>query len=272
MTLGSTVPADPCPGPRDRPGDIPSPIIVPAVDIRTDPRIPAMFAEYARQRIRAAAQRCPFPIRSIRVRLADHHDTAVSHAFVAQADIVTSRMVRIQVTGATAREAVDALQARARARLHTLPAPRPAPWSHCEPQAATLLFLRPVRERKVVRTKCFHLIERTPAEAAVDMTLMDYTFELFRETGAETDSVLYRTGHDGYRLIRLDRRPVAVHTDPRQITVDPRPAPRWDREQALVRLSLSGLPFLFYRDRDLDRGCVLYHRYDGHYGFMTSRR
>ncbi len=245
---------------------------VPAVDVRLDDRIPRMFGEYARRRMYAAAQRCPAPVTSIRVRLADHHDSAIAHAFVAQADITTYRAIRVQVTGATAREAVDALQARTSARLRTLNAPRPMPWNHCGAHAATLLYARPVQERTIVRTKCFHPHRGTPAEVAVDMALMDYTFELFTERGAETVSLLGRTPHDGYRLTRLERRPPGGDAGIGHIAVDRRPAPRLHLDEALARLSLSGSPFLFYRDSDRDSGCVLYHRFDGHYGFMTSRR
>ncbi|MGF6887446.1 hypothetical protein ABIA39_005955 [Nocardia sp. GAS34] len=30
-----------------------------------------------------------------------------------------------------------------------------------------------------------------------------------------------------------------------------------------------GWPFVFFRDPACHRGCVLYHRYDGHYGLLT---
>ena len=31
------------------------------------------------------------------------------------------------------------------------------------------------------------------------------------------------------------------------------------------------MPFLFYLDGDHGRGCVLYHRYDGHYGLIAAK-
>ena len=39
-----------------------------------------------------------------------------------------------------------------------------------------------------------------------------------------------------------------------------------------ARLELSGLPFVFFVDRHTDVGCVLYIRYDGHYGLITPSR
>ncbi|MBF6145880.1 sigma 54 modulation/S30EA ribosomal C-terminal domain-containing protein [Nocardia nova] len=245
---------------------------LPTVDIRLGDRVPSMFGEYARRRIGDAARCAPSPVASIRVRLADHRDSALANPFVAQADIVAERPLRVQVTGATARDAVDLLQARTRARLRMPIGGGATRRQRCEPQAATLLYLRPVTQRKIVRTKCFHLLDRTAAEAAADMALMDYDFWLFAESGAETESVLARTTGGHYRLIRLDERAATADSANLPLTVADAPAPVLDRVEALARLQLSGSPFLFFRDRELDRGCVFYHRYDGHYGFITSRR
>lgn len=231
-----------------------------------------MFGDYARQRIRRAVERHPSPITSVRVRVTDHHDTAAADPFVAQVDIATSRAIRVQVTGASVPGVVDALQARTRTRLQALARSGPIAWERCGPQAPTLLFVRPAHQRTIMRTKAFRLHDHMAADAAVYITLMDYPFEMFHEPGAEAESLLYRTAHGDYRLTRLDPPPRAVIPGNLRITVDNAPAPELNRRQALHRLSLSGSPFLFYRDPALDRGCVLYHRYDGHYGLIVSRR
>ncbi|WP_067901376.1 sigma 54 modulation/S30EA ribosomal C-terminal domain-containing protein [Nocardia vaccinii] len=247
-------------------------IAVPVIDVRLDGPIPNIFGDYARQRIGRVAERSPSPITAIRIRLAARHESAVVNPFVAQVDIAASRPVRVQVTGASAPSVVDSLRARVWTRLRTLSAGNAIEGERCPSQAEPLLYLRPVRQRTVTRTKFFCLKTRTPPQIALDMALMDYTFELFRETGAATDSVLYRTSHGDYRLTRLDLRPHSVITGDLPISIDDAPVPELDRAEALSRLSLSAAPFLFYRDRALERGCVLYHRYDGHYGLMTSRR
>jgi hypothetical protein len=276
LTAAATVPPD------QRPDDDASlalpgsgyekPYALPPVDVHLGDRIPQMFGDYARRRIIGAVERTPSPITSIRVRLANHNDSAMANPIVAQADITASRAIRIQVTGRTVPEAVDALQARTRARLCALAGSGSIPWRRCGQQDPTLLYIRPVAQRTVVRTKLLHLHVHTAADAAIDMALMDYTFELFRESTAETESVLYLTTHGDYRLTRLDPRPEAVVAGRLPITVDEAPAPELDRREALARLSLSGMPFLFYRDRGLERGCVLYYRYDGHYGVLAGRR
>ncbi|WP_181063168.1 sigma 54 modulation/S30EA ribosomal C-terminal domain-containing protein [Nocardia nova] len=245
---------------------------LPTVDIRLGDRVPSMFGEYARRRIGDALRCAPSPVVSIRVRLADHRDSALANPFVAQADIVAARQLRVQVTAATAREAVDKLQTRTRTRLRMPIGGGPAQQHRCEPRAATLLYLRPVTQRKIMRTKCFHLLDRTAAEAGADMALMDYDFCLFTESGADTESVLALTTGGRYRLIRLDERTATADSANLPLAVADAPAPVLERAEALARLQLSGSPFLFYRDRELDRGCVFYHRYDGHYGFITSRR
>ena len=47
--------------------------------------------------------------------------------------------------------------------------------------------------------------------------------------------------------------------------------PLLDTTEAVERLRLTGLPFLFYLDGDHASGCVLYHRYDGHYGLIDPQ-
>jgi hypothetical protein len=51
--------------------------------------------------------------------------------------------------------------------------------------------------------------------------------------------------------------------------VSPVPAPCLAVSEAIERLELAGQPFVFFIDPDTERGTVLYHRYDGHYGLIT---
>lgn len=108
--------------------------------------------------------------------------------------------------------------------------------------------------------------------AAHEMTMMDYSFRLFVESGTGAESLLHRTAHGDYRLLQIASRPQAVAPSCLPLVTPGKPVPELGREEALAELALSGSPFLFYRDPALDRGCVLYHRYDGHYAFMTSRQ
>ena len=53
------------------------------------------------------------------------------------------------------------------------------------------------------------------------------------------------------------------------LTISPQSAPRLTVDEAIERIGLLGLPFLFFVDAARDRGSVLYHRYDGQYGVIT---
>ncbi|GAB2727897.1 sigma 54 modulation/S30EA ribosomal C-terminal domain-containing protein [Nocardia thraciensis] len=244
--------------------------------------VSAAGAQYAREKISRALDYASEPVLSARVRLSGHGDPAAADPVVAQANVnMAGRAVRVQVTGASTREAVDLLQARLRSRLARLSrnweairgsrSPvTPHEWRHGDATRARLpYFPRPEEERQVVRHKSYALAHETVDEAAFDMEIMDYDFHLFTESGSRVGSVLYRSGATGYRLAQVDPHPGDVTPGSVAVSFSPWPAPELSVEGAIVRLELTGWPFVFFRHRGLDRGGVLYHRYDGHYGLIT---
>jgi hypothetical protein len=239
-------------------------------------------ADYAREKIRHALDYAPEPVLSARVRLTGHRDPAVAEPIGAQANVnMQGRAVRVQVAAETTREAIDLLEARLKARLERMPrhweavrgsVPKEGPheWRHGEPPRQQLpYFPRPAEAREIIRRKSYALAGEICDEAAFDMESMDYDFHLFTESGSGSDSVLYRTENGGYRLAQVDPRPAAVTPGAVPVTVSPAPAPVLGAGEAIQRLESTGWPFVFFRDRDLNRGSVLYHRYDGHYGLIT---
>jgi hypothetical protein len=143
-------------------------------------------------------------------------DPAVERPVVAQANLdVNGRLVRAQVEGFTAREAVDRLEARLRHRLERaaehwearrgkLPVVGPHEWRHdSESTHRPSYFPRPEDERQIIRRKSFTLPTSTVDEAALQMDLLDYDSPVHRE-GHDTDSVLYRAGPTGYRLAQVN--------------------------------------------------------------------
>ena len=56
---------------------------------------------------------------------------------------------------------------------------------------------------------------------------------------------------------------------PGSVTVSPLVASRLTIREAAERLDESGQPFTFFIDAATGRGCVLYHRYDGHHGLLV---
>ncbi|MEU7769201.1 sigma 54 modulation/S30EA ribosomal C-terminal domain-containing protein [Nocardia sp. NPDC049190] len=239
-------------------------------------------ADYAREKIEHALDYAPERVLSARVRLTGHRDPAAAEPIVAQANVnMAGRGVRVQVTAETTRESVDLLEARLKARLERMarhweavrggrPGLGPHEWRHGDaPRQPSPYFPRPAEGRGIVRRKSYALAEETCDEAAVDMESMDYDFHLFTELGSGSDSVLYRTEDGGYRLAQVDPQPDAVGRGTVPVTVSPASSPVLSVDEAIERLELTGWPFVFFRDRSLDRGSVLYHRYDGHYGLIT---
>jgi ribosome-associated translation inhibitor RaiA len=238
-------------------------------------------ADYVRDKIGHALRYASEPVLSVRVHLSGHRDPAVEKPIVAQANVdFDGRSVRVQVAAASTREAIDLLAARLTARLERFarhweairggqPGLGPHEWRHGDVQRTPLpYFPRSAEQRELVHRKSFALADETCDEAAFDLETMDYDFHLFTESGSGTDSVLYRTD-SGYRLAQVVSQPDLVTGGAVPVTVSPVPAPVLDVDDAIARLELTGWPFVFFRDRAGQRGCVLYHRYDGHYGLIT---
>ncbi|MGY2022520.1 ribosome hibernation promotion factor [Nocardia gipuzkoensis] len=244
--------------------------------------VSAAGADYAREKIGHALDYASERVLSARVRLTGHRDPAAAKPIVAQANVnMQGRGVRVQVTAETTREAVDLLEARLKARLERIsrhweavrggrPGLGPNEWRHGDaPRQLLPYYPRPAEVREIVRRKSYALADESCDEAAFELESMDYTFHLFTESGSGSDSVLYRTDSGGYRLAQVDPRPETVSRGTVPLTVSPAAAPVLSADEAIERLELTGWPFVFFRDRGMDRGSVLYHRYDGHYGLIT---
>ena len=252
------------------------------VEVTTHGQLPGA-ADYARSKIGGLGRLTHRPVLHARVKLTKHRDPAVERPVVAQANLdVDGRLIRAQVQEATAREAIDRLEARLRHRLERaaehwearrgkLPATGPHEWRHeSEPTYRPSYFPRPADERRVIRRKSFAMAPSTVDEAALEMNLLDYDFHLFTEKGTGSAGVIYRAGPTGCRLALVAPAP-ADQLSPFELpaTISSQPAPCITVERATERLGLLGLPFLFFIDAAQGRASVLYHRYDGHYGLIT---
>jgi len=80
--------------------------------------------------------------------------------------------------------------------------------------------------------------------------------------------VIYRTP-GGYRLATAHPKPGRLGLLPGSVTVSTFAAPRLSVREAAERLDAAGQPFTFFVDADTGRGCIVYHRYDGHYGLLV---
>jgi len=254
-----------------------------AVPVETKGPVAASDVAYARTRIEAVRRYARDPILFARARLTELADPALARPAVAQVNVdLNGRPVRVQVARPTMREAIDEAHDRMRDRLQraagdweAIRGGRPAAgaheWRHAsQPTDRPPYFPRPAEQRRIMRHKTFSLARTTVDEAARDMSHLDYNFHLFTETGSGIDSLLYRTD-DGshYRLAQLDPAPERVSLGATPVTISQQQVPRLRVEDAVNRLNASGWPFVFFRDAATGRGCVLYHRYDGHYGLIT---
>lgn len=241
------------------------------VDVTTRGQLPGA-ADYARDKIESLGRLAHRPVLHARVKLTRYGDPAVERPVVAQANLdVSGRLIRAQAHGDTAREAIDILEARLRARLRRAAGqdiqrrdrPQPSP-----PRKVT--HPRPTEDRRIVRHKSFSPAACSVDDAAEEMDLLDYDFHFFTEKATGMASVLYRGGPTGFRLAQVapataeQLAPFAI-----PLTISSQPAPCLTVEQAVDRLGMLGLPFLFFIDAAQGRACVLYQRYDGHYGLIT---
>lgn len=237
-------------------------------------------AEYARATLEDLVRDSAHPVLHARVRLSRHRDPAVRRPVVAQANLdVDGRPVRAQVHADTAREAVDLLRARVRRQLERVADRRrerrgdaAAPgWRHgAEARQRPAYFPRPAENRRVLRRKSFTMAPCTVDAAAREMELLDYDFHLFTEKGSGCAAVLYRSGPTGYRLSLVapslaDR--ITEHELP--LTISRQPVPCLTLEDAVDRLGLLDLPFLFFIDAAHGCASIVYRRYDGHYAWLT---
>ena len=254
-----------------------------AVEVRveTHGRVPEGSADLAAAKVGSLLRVAAEPVLSAHVTVAVSADPAVARPAVAQATIdLNGRIVRAQAAGQTVRAAIEQMASRLLVRLGraarnwealrgTIPAAEPGQWRHQSiPAHRPPYFPRPGDQRAVISHASYAARPETPDEAAAELDLLDYDFHLFTERSTGQDSVIYRTP-GGYRLAMAHPKPSRLGPLPTSVTVSPLPAPRLTVQEAAERLDESGQPFTFFIDAATGRGCVLYHRYDGHYGLLV---
>jgi ribosomal subunit interface protein len=220
------------------------------------------------------------------VELTVEPNPAQERPAVAEATLdVNGRPVRAHVAGQEMFEAIDLLESRLARRLkryeekvhrqgrerHRTGMHEDGTWRHGDlPTQRPGYFDRPYDERELVRTKTLGLTPMTVDEAAFDLDMLGHDFYLFTELNTGADSVIYF--RDGTSL--GIRQPEGVTGDPTAGSVTPveqaPPAPTLVVSEAIEQLEAGAEPFVFFVDSATDRGAVVYHRYDGHWGLVTA--
>ena len=246
------------------------------VDVAVRGTVEAQVRRYAEETIQALVGTVREPVRHARVRLTGQADRGLGRPVVAQSSFeVNGRPVRSQVAASSGREAVDMLRQRLRCRLTALQNPGrvscgqwPSVWGADRREPACTV--PPAGERRIVRHKPVAPPPSTVDEAATELDLMDYDFYLFAERGSGQDSVLYRAWPSCFRLVQANPDPDRVQRGVVPLTIAAAPPPRLTVEQATHSMGSSDNRFLVFVDVATQRTCVLYRRYDGHYGLIRS--
>jgi ribosome-associated translation inhibitor RaiA len=254
------------------------------VQVRNRGQVPKGADAYAREKVLAVISHVSEPVLSAQVKLTQTVNASAVRPAAAQAVVdVNGRPVRAHVAASTMFEAVDLLRERLTARLARAaryktrglrgsgPDDR-AWWDSPGHEHRPHRHHMPAEERRIVRHKSFSLARQTPEDALIDLEARDYDFWVFTDLGSGYDSVVYRDSRTGrHRMASLG--PVGPERELEGLlSASTAPVPTSGVDEAVQRLHLTGLPFVFFHDTGTGRGSVLYHRYDGHYGLITPAR
>lgn len=213
--------------------------------------VPVRAKEYAREKILSLVSLAPQPVLSGRIRIIrTPHRPDGNHVIVEAMLDVNGRPIRAQVAASGSQEAIDLVQDRLRRKLSRLgkhPARHGARARSHRPGYAVV----PPTERDVVRHKAYEPAFSTAEQAAFDMELMDYDFQLFTDAETGLDSIVYRDGSAVYGLANVVGQPSL------------------SLAAAVGTLDATDIAFVFFADITTGRGNVLYRRHDGNYGLIT---
>ncbi|MFJ7068269.1 sigma 54 modulation/S30EA ribosomal C-terminal domain-containing protein [Streptomyces sp. NPDC101115] len=252
------------------------------VQVRSRGQVPQGAATYAREKVLVAIDHVSEPVLAAQVKLTQAVRCSAARPATAQAVVdVSGRPVRAHVAAGTMFEAVDLLQERLTVRLAR--ARRYGPrgfsgsvqevwWDSAGHEHRPHRQHLPAEERRIERYKALSQTRQTPEDAVIDLEAMDHDFWVFTDLTSGYDSVVYRDARTGrHRLASLG--PVGQEPEAEgRLSVSRVPVPVSTVPEAVQRLNLTGLPWVFFADTATGRGSVLYHRYDGHYGLITLAR
>lgn len=248
-----------------------------AVQVLVRGAVSTTDVDRGRRSVAASVGRAPEVSRP-QVKMAEYPTSGA----VAQINVhFASRLVRGQAAGPSVDEAVHSACAtlahrldRLERRLNEVPAGPPdfadEPWDRRDIRNIPGRWRPAGPGRRIVRHKAVPLALQDAAAAALTMDLRDYDFHLFVEANIGEHALVHRAGPDGYRL-RVPRPELLTGADfGAPVTVDEDPLPRLSLVEAVRLLDRDEAPFVGFIAATTGRGAVLYRRYDGHLGVLTS--
>lgn len=227
------------------------------------------LAGYTRQKVLEALTHTGRPVPRVHVRVVKHGDPARSNAVTAHANVdIDGRPLTVHSAAATPLTAVDLLVERMVVRLDRLPRDRRPRHEQAQVHGGEDRSAPSFAEPEIVRHATSSPAPLSVDQAVAEMDDLGLEFHLFTEAATGQDAVVYRDGPTGLRLTRAAGGPDPAGSHTVAVTASLQPAPLLDTAEAIERLRLTGLPFLFYIDADHERANVLYHRDDGAYGLI----
>ena len=250
------------------------------VDVTVRGRVATELAERAAERVGRLQRLTTGPLLHARVVLTQERNPRIELPARAEGEVLLAgHPIRARVAAPAMRAAVDRLGERLHDQLrrlierltteHRVPATAPpgewhhGAWSPPRPPHSW----RPASERRIIRRKTFALEPTSAVDAALDMAVLDHRFYLFHDADTGADALLYHRG-DG-RLAVIQPADTPRPADPHDLPREPSryTAPLGERT-AIAEMDALNRRFLYFTNAATGRGCVLYLRYDGHYGLI----
>ncbi|HEX6299822.1 MAG TPA: HPF/RaiA family ribosome-associated protein [Acidimicrobiia bacterium] len=244
--------------------------------------VPTSARVEAEEMVSKLSDFAPRPVLFARVRVKNDEDRDPDQCSVVEGTMdVSGAVIRAQAAGPTAIDALRVVGNKLERRLTRLAAKRQratkrppstptGEWRSGDlPSDRPEFYDRPPEERQVVRRKTYSPADRlSVSEALFDLDVLDHRFFLFTDAADEKPSIVYEED-DRVALRKIDgSKPDEARLRP-GVQVSRTPAPTITVEDAVSRLNLSGMPFVFFRDAESRSASVLYRRYDGHYGLIV---
>ncbi|MEM8748015.1 MAG: hypothetical protein AAGF91_15045 [Actinomycetota bacterium] len=127
-------------------------------------------------------------------------------------------------------------------------------------------------EREVVARHHQGPPDATLDEAAFDLDALGYRFHVFVDVSSGDDALVRYDESDELVVQFASGPPDTYGQDPVAVSVrlDERPAPELDLVSAREMLHVGEIDHVFFRDTATGRGAILYRRYDGHDGLVST--
>jgi len=244
-------------------------------------QLPDRIRRYAQDKVAHKINRHDGHVWATHVVITTSADPAVKRSCTVEVGSdINGRRVRAQVAAGIPTEAVDLAVDRWERRLvkavdrsRHLRRPRatrgavPAEW-HGDRVHQPQYQARAVAERQVARRKAFVLVPQSVQQSIDDMEMLGHSFYLFTDCSTGRQAVVYRREDGRYAVMGTVVPPEA--SPPGEGVVIGPDAPVLTETAAKRRLDDGDEPFVFYREPVWRNGQVMYRRYDGNYGLISS--